>query len=181
MMLINSIEVPEDIILFKVPRKFRPGTDLLSKLIVKQLSTVDAVTKSVLGVPDGTYMTSGTAFVDGSECDILYVPRLATNNSLPPVILEVQNIVSRNFMLRVIRYCLNVYQFWNKLPVLVIICINKVSPKELEDTFTPKENTKYPLETPCLHWAESCFLLTRKVLTPISMSRSKNLWIFSWH
>lgn len=144
MMLINSIEVPEDIILFKVPRKFWPGTDLLSKLIVKQLSTVDAVTKSVLGVPDGTYMTSGTAFVDGSECDILYVPRLATNNSLPPVILEVQNIVSRNFMLRVIRYCLNVYQFWNKLPVLVIICINKVSPKELEDTFTQRRTRSTP-------------------------------------
>ncbi|KAG0163382.1 hypothetical protein DFQ28_003767 [Apophysomyces sp. BC1034] len=153
-------EVPDDL-LFKLPKKYKPGADLLSKFIARSQEVIDAVTTTVLDIPKGTYTSTHTRFPDGSECDVLYVPRSADNGSLPPILLEIQHTVTQEFMSRVILYSLNVFREYKKYPIVMIICVEKVGSGQLEKKFTPFNTLPFLLTTPCEHWARECLMVTR--------------------
>jgi hypothetical protein len=76
-------------------------------------------------------------FVDGTECDILYMPRSADLASLSPVVVEIQHTVERAFMYRAVQYCLNVYKRFHVFPILFVVCISKTESKALGDLFKP--------------------------------------------
>ncbi|ORX45534.1 hypothetical protein DM01DRAFT_1368701 [Hesseltinella vesiculosa] len=125
------------------------------------------ITTTFLNVPKGTYMNTTTSFSDGTECDILYVPRSADLNQLPPVILEIQNVVNDVFMASAIQYCLNVYRRFHIYPILVIICVDKIASRNLADKFTPTEDMPYCLQTCSTHWAKNCFLLSKNSINTL--------------
>ncbi|CEP13292.1 hypothetical protein [Parasitella parasitica] len=69
--------VPEELLEYKLPRDYTPGTDRVSKIVAKNQFTIDLITTSLLNVPAGTYKTGDNTFIDGTECDILYLPSSA--------------------------------------------------------------------------------------------------------
>ncbi|KAI9249924.1 hypothetical protein EDC94DRAFT_698095 [Helicostylum pulchrum] len=138
-----------------------PGTDRISKLITRNQSTVDMITTELLNVKEGTYTSTNTAFTDGTECDVLYVPQSSNSPSLPRIIIEFQHTVTNAFMARAVQNCLNVFNRFHILPVLLIFCINKIESKALESQFTPKSDKPFYLETPSNHFAEFCYLVTK--------------------
>lgn len=56
--------------------------------MAKNQFIIDLITTSLLDVSPGTYTAGDSMFVDGTECDILYMPRSADLARLPPVIIE---------------------------------------------------------------------------------------------
>ncbi|GAA5807108.1 hypothetical protein MFLAVUS_000458 [Mucor flavus] len=74
----------DELLQYKLPRDYKPGTDRISKIVVKNQFTIDLITTSLLSVSTGTYAAGDNAFIDGSECDILYLPRSADLANLPP-------------------------------------------------------------------------------------------------
>ncbi|KAI8333475.1 hypothetical protein BC941DRAFT_462682 [Chlamydoabsidia padenii] len=128
--------------------------------------TIDLITTSLLDVPAGTYTTGDSTFIDGTECDVLYLPRSADLANLSPVVVEIQHTVTREFMCRAVQYCLNVYKRFHIFPILFIVCISKTESKVLRDLFKPIQNKSYLLETPCCHFATSCFMLTKQSIDP---------------
>lgn len=154
--------VPDDLILFKLPRSHKPGEDRISKLIARHQSTVDMITTSLLGVKEGTYTSTNTTFTDGTECDVLYIPQSCAIPSLPPVIIEFQHSVTKSFMCRSIQYCINVFNRFKILPILLIFCINQVESKALADQFKPNSGRSYLLETPSNHFALYCYMITKE-------------------
>ncbi|KAI9020249.1 hypothetical protein CLU79DRAFT_756374, partial [Phycomyces nitens] len=142
------------------------GTDRISKLVAKNQFSIDLITTSLLDVPPGTYKTGDSMFIDGTECDVLYLPRSADLVALPPVIVEIQHTVTREFMCRAVQYCLNVYKRFHTFPILFIVCISKVESKVLRDLFKHTQNKSYLLETPCCHFATNCFMLTKESIDP---------------
>ncbi|EIE76720.1 hypothetical protein G6F46_012868 [Rhizopus delemar] len=134
--------------------------------MAKNQFIIDLITTSLLDVSPGTYTAGDSMFVDGTECDILYMPRSADLARLPPVIIEIQHTVTREFMCRAVQYCLNVYKRFHVLPMLFIVCISKVESKSLNDLFKAMQNRPYLLETPCCHFATNCFMLTKQSIDP---------------
>lgn len=139
--------VPDELAIFKLSRSHQPGTDLIGKLIARHQSIVDMITTELLNAKEGTYTGSNTAFADGIECDVLYVPQSSNSPSLPPIIIDVQHTVTQTFMARAAQYCLNVFHRSHVLPVLIIFCINKIESKALASQFTPKSDKPFYLET----------------------------------
>ncbi|CEG73026.1 hypothetical protein RMATCC62417_08489 [Rhizopus microsporus] len=99
-MAIEPKKIPDDLVLFKLPRSHKPGEDRASKLIARYQSTVDMITASLLGVNEGTYASTNTTFTDSTECDVLYIPQSSAIQPLPPVIIEFQHSVTKSFMCR---------------------------------------------------------------------------------
>ncbi|CAO3695429.1 hypothetical protein G6F70_008979 [Rhizopus microsporus] len=104
--MINQDEneiVIDALLSFKLPPDQLPGTDQLSKSILKTSTAIDIITSNLLDVPKGTYTIAGTEWANGSRSDILYVPYLGIQNSLPPILIEVQSIVNVTFMERLVK------------------------------------------------------------------------------
>lgn len=156
----------EELVQYKLSRNYIPGTDRVSKLVAKNQYTIDLITNSLLNVPSGTYTTGGSMLNSGTACDILYMPRSADLPRFPPVMVEIQHTVTRNFMCQVIQYCLNVYERSHVLPILLIICTSETEPEALRDLFKPTQTYPYLLETPCGLFATNCFMLTKGSIDP---------------
>ncbi|KAI9026507.1 hypothetical protein CLU79DRAFT_698323 [Phycomyces nitens] len=102
----------------------------MSKQILKIQSIIDLVTVSTLEVPSGIYTTAGTEWKNGTKSDVVYVPRLSIQSSLPPFPIEVQNVVDEAFIQRVNSYCLQIIQLYSsKLVVLVFFLHFKSNPQ----------------------------------------------------
>ena len=87
-----------------------PGTDRISRIMVKNQFTIDLINTSLLDVPAGTYKTGDSMFIDGTKCDVLYFPRSADLANLSSEVVEIQHTVTHEFMCRAVQYCLNVHK-----------------------------------------------------------------------
>lgn len=151
--------VLDDLLIYKLPEAYRPGSDVLSKNVAKHQVVIDLVTKSLLNVADNTYCIAPTEWPDTMRCDVLFLPRLALERDLPPIILEIQCTINQDYMSCAIQYCLYAYRVYKKLPILMTICIEKVSPSSLMDTFKSCVEQQLMYEMPCAFWANRCLLL----------------------
>ncbi|ORE02519.1 hypothetical protein BCV72DRAFT_297693 [Rhizopus microsporus var. microsporus] len=156
--------VPEDLFLFKLPDTYRPGSDKLSKSVAKHQAVVDLVTKALLNVSDNTYTAAETEWPDNICCDILYLPRLALNRTLPPVMVEIQSLVNQDLMNRAIQCCLHVYRKYEVLSVLLIVCTEKLSSCRLMDSFTACCDKPFLRQSSSNFWAQHCFLLSKSTI-----------------
>lgn len=88
------------------------------------------VATDLLEVLNGTYKLADTEWKDGHS-DVLYV----SENSLPPIPIEIQKTVHEPFMQRLIRYCQKVFQIYKSYPMVLVFCIGKNSPSSLMSKF----------------------------------------------
>ncbi|KAI8373103.1 uncharacterized protein BYT42DRAFT_500690, partial [Radiomyces spectabilis] len=149
-----------DLLTFELPDDNLPGSDRLSKQILKTQSVIDIVTASTLEVPNGTYRTAGTEWKNGRKSDVVYVPRLSIQSSPPPFLIEVQNVVDETFIQCVNSYCLQIIQLYSSKPVVLVFCISKVTPRSFETEFTPSRLKTWLLEYPCNAWAKVCYMVS---------------------
>lgn len=155
-----------DLLTFKLPMDQLPGKGQLSKMIMKTPNVVDLVTSDLLDVPKGTYTTASTEWQNGSRSDILYVPRLGIQNSLPPILIEVQLIINEPFMQRLVQYCQSVLQLYKSYPLVLVFCIDKVSPSTLITKFKPVDVKPWMHSIKCCDfWAKSCYLVPKSTLS----------------
>ncbi|KAI8051928.1 uncharacterized protein B0P05DRAFT_562398, partial [Gilbertella persicaria] len=150
---------PEELIQYRLPRGYIPDTDQISRIVAQNQFIIDLITTSLLRVPSGTYKAGDNMFIDGTECEALYISHSSDLVDLPPVVAEIQHTVTREFMCRAIQYCLNVYRRFHILSILFL-------PKTLKDLFKSVQNKSNLSETPCCHFATSCFMLTKQSIDP---------------
>ncbi|KAI9033648.1 hypothetical protein CLU79DRAFT_850543 [Phycomyces nitens] len=103
----------------------QPGYDVFSKEILRADETKDIVIKSLF------------------------------KESLAPVIVEVQKRIDKDFIGRVIRYSLNVFDATGSYPHLVVISNAGFSSKRYRDTTFNKEENEPYYTHPCQSWANS--------------------------
>lgn len=107
-----------------IPINRRPGTDVTSKNLLKNGTVKDIVTIIVAGVNVDDYLVGDCEWPDGSRSDVVYTSK---NNTLSPIIIEVQHTVKLAFINRAIKYCTLAFKRHNTLPTIVIFCINDTS------------------------------------------------------
>ncbi|ORE06063.1 hypothetical protein BCV72DRAFT_305911 [Rhizopus microsporus var. microsporus] len=151
---------------FRLPQDRLPGSDLISKFILKENKIVDLITQAILDVPSGTYTAvAPTEWSDGTRSDVVYIPRLSINKSLPPFLIEVQRIVGESFMQRVIHYCIHINRAFDRKPIVLIFATDSICPNSLLEQFKPSPDKPW-LNTCSAHyfWAKDCFVVTKQTL-----------------
>ncbi|CEP14887.1 hypothetical protein [Parasitella parasitica] len=85
-----------DLLQFVIPYKHRPGTGLMTKLMLQDPRIMNIVLKTLIGPEvEDKYTSASCEWIDGRHADILYVPKTAAIEAFPPVVVEVQNTVDR--------------------------------------------------------------------------------------
>lgn len=71
-----------------------------------------------------------------------------------------QHTVNSGFMDRAISYCLSVKRVYKTPPILLIICVNQISPQALKSTFVQHDAFPFMKEIKCDLWAKECLMLS---------------------
>lgn len=109
-----------------LPYNHRPGTDLISKLVLTDTQVIIALSKALVPeAAEGNYVSAPMEFITNKKCDVLYAPHDPLS-SFPLVLVEVQNQADNNFLACAIQYCTLTFERYNRLPIIVIFGIANV-------------------------------------------------------
>ncbi|CEP13522.1 hypothetical protein [Parasitella parasitica] len=142
----------------------RPGTDKISKVILKHPFVKNIITVAILDVDGDNYRVGDAEWPDGSRPDILYEP---SDRSLKqsPIIVEVQRTVDASFMTRAVHCCIIAYRRYQVLPILMVFAPEQVS--------IPTENMRLSnvngaLSLNCEYWARKGYLIRLKNVSTLT-------------
>ncbi|KAI7858446.1 hypothetical protein BDC45DRAFT_498379 [Circinella umbellata] len=138
-----------------------PCDPVQQERILKMLSeknVIDIIAKTLVNVYEGTYSLSSTLNVENGIL-ATYIACREIDNALPPIILHIQPNLCQDGMTTAVNQCLQIYQQYHQLPVILLITSNK-----LTDPFfapfkpVPDKSDLYFL--PNAAWCGTCFLLS---------------------
>ncbi|KAI7882373.1 hypothetical protein K492DRAFT_119540, partial [Lichtheimia hyalospora FSU 10163] len=152
--------VDADLLTLNLPMDFLPGTDKASKMILKHQFVVDIIAKALTRAPEGTYIVADADWNE-TRSDVLYTTRLSTNQ-LPPILIEVQNVVNTTFLQRMISYALKVIKTHGQLPIILIFGIGSSAKCSLVNFSPTITATPWIHSMPCNVWAKSCNLISKE-------------------
>lgn len=143
-------KVPHDLLSFTIPPKHRPGTDLMSKTMLKDQRVVNMIVSTLVGKhASNNYTAQNGERLDGKRADVLLIPTTAASESLPPILVEIQNVVDSPYMHRLSKYCNNIYDKNNNIePIALTICIKNVR-AEISHMFYDSRKASYLKQLPC--------------------------------
>ncbi|GAN01776.1 hypothetical protein MAM1_0012d01211 [Mucor ambiguus] len=122
-----SIQQSQNMEDFKLPLKWRLGTDLLSKMLLCEPKVIDLVAHSLgTDMSANNYTISPTEWADGIRSDIMYMPQTLTK-SMSLILLEIQYNIDQEFMLKLIKYSSNAFNRYKILPIVLIVATNSFS------------------------------------------------------
>ncbi|KAI8583135.1 hypothetical protein K450DRAFT_277623 [Umbelopsis ramanniana AG] len=101
------------------------------------------------------YADRSTDWPHGRPSDVLSAPSEVAD-SLPPVLVEVQNTIDVNFAKRTIQYCLAVNEQYGISPIVVVFGIH---PTRIANDLVQSDQLPYAKEYPCKPWAKSFYVL----------------------
>ncbi|CEI88119.1 hypothetical protein RMCBS344292_02519 [Rhizopus microsporus] len=122
-----------------------PGSDACSKALLRTDEIKNIIISTIIGdgICGSAYYNEPTENNDNRKADIMYYPNDATKN-LAPVIVEIQKKVSHEFIVRSMRYSLNVFDQKNTLPILLVINTDGFSSKQFrEENFVKRDSEPY--------------------------------------
>ena len=82
----------------------------------------------------------------------------AKQQSLPPIIVEIQNVVNDSFVLRLNEYCLNANDEYGRKPVSIVFSIKNTT-KTIFKESSIRTSTSFARTLPSYPWAKECILL----------------------
>ncbi|EIE79741.1 hypothetical protein RO3G_04446 [Rhizopus delemar RA 99-880] len=133
---------------------------------------VNLVVKSLLGtdVPEDIYTVTSNEWANGSRSDIVYMVKDKPTAERPPIIIEFQYKVSRDFMNRVISYSLSAYCRYKAYPVVLIFAIKGFLSVDIEKGFSCGDESPF-LKIESRFWAKDCLLISQSSIDKF-LSRS---------
>ncbi|KAG2218860.1 hypothetical protein INT45_011284 [Circinella minor] len=150
--LCNPLDTEE---LYTLSLPVTPGSDSSSKALLRTDDIKDIIISSVVGggICGTAYHNGPTEHNDNKRTDITYYPQDTTKN-LAPVIVEIQKKVSHEFIARLMRYSLNVFDETKILPIVLVINIDGFSSKHFcKENFVQRDNEPYYILSSSL-WAK---------------------------
>ncbi|KAI8388929.1 uncharacterized protein BYT42DRAFT_632278 [Radiomyces spectabilis] len=131
--------------MFSLPLSDRPGSDLISKLILQDQRIMNIITKELIGKPycENLYQLGQTEWSDSSKSDVVYVPLRQYQKSLPPILIEVQHGIDNSFLTRLMKYAISVYEVYGQEPLVFVIGVGRPVPHTIKDLLTEDEERPY--------------------------------------
>lgn len=116
----------------------------LINLIVKDLISEHA--------SSALYTLGRCEWANKTVSDVLYLP---TTPAFPPVLVEIRNKVTEDFIGRAIKYCISLKEEYGVLPIMLIFSIKGFANRTLQSRFT-NTNSSYLDDVLCDFWAQKC-------------------------
>ncbi|KAK4517109.1 kinesin-like nuclear fusion protein [Mucor velutinosus] len=144
---------------FSLPRKYLPGTDLMSKLLLADQDVINIVVSAVIG-------KRSTEWIDFTRSDVAY-ESINCSNDLPRILIEIQNKADMNFYQQLIDYSRSVSRQHkaSKLPIVVAIVINSTT-RYLLETEIPGSRIPFAKQLSSIGWASSCLFFNAETIAP---------------
>lgn len=92
---------------------------------------------------------------------LLYIPRLSIQHFLPPIVVEIQQVVNEVFIQRGVGYRLNIAKTYSQLSILLVFCVQSVQPTRLRKDFLLSDNRPFVHYMQFEHWAQKCLLIAK--------------------
>lgn len=179
----NESTSTADLFSFTLPSKHKPGSDLMSKLILDDKRASNIIVNELIGMEPkifhsgviititncfvcilgqqavNQYLSRPTEWPNQTKSDVLYTLAGSKSSvSLPPVLVEVQYTANMSFYRRLIDYGLSVSRRHKAAPAILAIITHNTT-AELSDLAVVSQKHPFLLELPCCGWAQSCYLL----------------------
>ncbi|CEP19293.1 hypothetical protein [Parasitella parasitica] len=115
-----------------LPTNPTPGKDQMSKRIIQDAKVLNYITEAITGT-ENDYFVGNCEWKNGTRSDVVLQPK-SSSMDLPPIIVEIQHTVNKQFMRRAVGYCLQAYSKFDVEPVLLISCSETLSEEIKDDT-----------------------------------------------
>ncbi|KAG0941112.1 hypothetical protein G6F32_008545 [Rhizopus arrhizus] len=92
-----------DLLTCKIPFSERPGSDQMSKFVLKHPDVKNIITRTLMDTSGDAYRIGDAEWDHGLRSDVLYEP-MHVSLDQPPIIVEVQAMVNADFMNRAAHY-----------------------------------------------------------------------------
>lgn len=141
-------------------QKARPGTDKMTKQIMRDPTVISYITKALTSKEDDDFL-GDTEWRDSTRSDVVLEPKLCHLDA-PPVIIEIQQSKNGDFMKRANGYCLQAYKRYNKEPIILFFRTNSYDnyiATRLLPSDIPGAN-----EIHCDTWAKKCLVISKSSL-----------------
>ncbi|GAA5813732.1 hypothetical protein MFLAVUS_007219 [Mucor flavus] len=103
--------------LFALPNSLRPGTDLMSKGVVRNPEVVNIIMKALANSQD-EYIVGDSKWSNGTCSDLVFEPKTPMLES-PPIVVEFQHTVDEEFKKRVTNYGLEACKRYKKKLIIL--------------------------------------------------------------
>lgn len=136
----------------------------MSKLMLQDKRVMNLVLESLVGKDTvECYVSSPCKWIDGRHADVLYTSIVSPSGALSPVIMEVQNVVDKQFIRRLIKYCSHVIDKYQVEPVALTICI-KSATKEVTSKLHETNKATYMKKLPSDDWAQAHYFISEETI-----------------
>ncbi|KAI7848337.1 hypothetical protein BDC45DRAFT_541048 [Circinella umbellata] len=161
---ISKISTEDELLQFVIPTKHKPGTDKISKEILKDERIIELIVKTVVGSHGkNLYTTKESEWIDGKKADVVYGPVVKATTELPPILIEVQNTIDKAFARQVIKYCGHIYDQYDVEPIVIILSIHLI-PSQILNTLSNTGSFSYMKIIPSDHWAQRVYFLDPNII-----------------
>lgn len=133
----------DSLALFTLPSDYCPGSDLMSKIMLKDERLMDTILKDVVGnhASSALYTLGRCEWVNKTISDVLYLP---ITSNLPPVLAEIQNKVSEHFIRRAIKHYLSLEEEYGVQPIMLVFSIEGFANERPKSKFINTNNNVPP-------------------------------------
>ncbi|KAL0092587.1 hypothetical protein J3Q64DRAFT_1222678 [Phycomyces blakesleeanus] len=90
------------------------------------------------------YISSLCEWIDGRHADVLYTPVTSSTDDFPSVIIEIQNVMDKPSVRRLIKYCGYIFDKYQVEPIALTICLNTARREITKKTKKLTETDKVP-------------------------------------
>ncbi|ORX62725.1 hypothetical protein DM01DRAFT_1403177 [Hesseltinella vesiculosa] len=132
-------------------------SDMISKLILQEKQILNLIVQYLIGTEaEDMYRTSPTEWFNGTRSDVLFT--CDADPSMPPILIEVQQVVDDTFMRRLIGYCVSLEKQYSMLPIVLVFPIKSIR-------FEVLNRVRKQLQQPLAPFASLCLFLMRQDLS----------------
>ncbi|CEG69950.1 hypothetical protein RMATCC62417_05934 [Rhizopus microsporus] len=119
-----------DLLTWKIPFSERPGSDQMSKFVLKHSDVKNIITRTLMDTNGDAYRIGDAEWDHGLRSDVVYEP-MHVSLDQPPIIVEVQATVNADFMNRAAHYCIMAYCRYKSQQFLCSVSIMRVLGEEM--------------------------------------------------
>lgn len=136
----------------------------MTKLILQNSRVMNLILTALIGEDAiDHYISSPCEWIDGRHADVLYTPVTSPTDAFPPVIIEIQNVVDKPFIRRLIKYCGHIFDKYQVEPIALTICINTAR-REITKKLTETDKAPFIKRLPSDEWAQAHYFINETII-----------------
>lgn len=141
---------------------------MISKIVLTDVRIVNVITTTIVKAEKDSYVVEPLELMHQNFGAVLYTP-YSSKTDFPPIVINTIETFEEKKFNQIIQQCTNIFEEYNTLPVCVIIVVQQLDEKIIEQS-SQHHNLPLLREITCAFWAKQCILMSSK---DIKLNKSK--------